>query len=1118
MTAATDIREHLVRALKADLVGPDDQEHPDAGELLRLPPSRWYLTGFLAPELGRDEDEDSTKDDELGAGDDENEEETTGQEPEAKQKKRMPASIGMSVLLPPGSSGKTLTATVRYADYIAESAKSEGAKRPYTVWVRQSRQPKLVPVSIDAKTIGDGVEVPDSGGICLIGKLEDAGGRGLDKGTKALSLFVVNRRPVAESKARADEQCIFQVSLELHFAAGFAPRSNRQGELSDDWDERVADLQFRDRAEYAVGHGVAVEVPSGQMPVTTLRTTWVPRAEVRRVRTRAAKGVEVRIAELGRLENAAAVEQALSSLPRAYHEWIETQAKKGVGTKERVETRNELLQQARRAEERIAAGIEILKTDRQALEAFRLANRAMATAAEKRGRYEPGDVPKWRLFQLAFIVLNLRGIVREEHGDRNTVELIFFPTGGGKTEAYLGVVAFTLLLRRLRGRERPDKGLGVAVLLRYTLRLLTLDQLGRATTLVCALEQIRKEQPTLLGDVRFSVGLWVGKSATANTFKEVAKKIIEYKNSPSKTAASPFPIPRCPWCDSDLSRDSLELVPSPSKATGVLVGCTNFHCDFAPSNNREGLPVLFVDEQVYRELPSFIVATVDKFAMLPWRGETGMLFGRVHGRSGGSFVGPLDGKAKYEHKLPEGLRPPELIIQDELHLIAGPLGTMVGLFETAIEKLCTREGQKPVRPKVIAATATVRRAHRQIQALFGRNDTAIFPPLGMDDSESYFAEVDTDAPGRLYIGVAASGRSMKRILLRVYASLLSAAERIYDPLGSATQPSDAYMTLVGYFNSLRELGGMRRLVEDEVRTRCDSAEERRPENTTESRWYKNRPLQREPVELTSRESTGKIAESRGRLTQPYNSKERVDVLLASNMISVGIDIDRLGLMVVAGQPKTTSEYIQASSRVGRTASWPGLVVTCFNMHKPRDRSHYERFTAYHESFYRFVEAMSLTPFSGPALDRGLAGTILAMVRLLDADMTPPLAAMTVDAHPGVVKRVIKCLKDRAKAQPGNGSNNTQAISPQSVAKRAQNVIDAWTRIVAKAKEDEASSRSYSRFDREKATKQLLFTPLDEGKPRLGDEAKFAAPTSMRDVEPVAHLWKMRGRLGGKSHG
>lgn len=349
-------------------------------------------------------------------------------------------------------------------------------------------------------------------------------------------------------------------------------------------------------------------------------------------------------------------------------------------------------------------------------------------------------------------------------------------------------------------------------------------------------------------------------------------------------------------------------------------------------------------------------------------------------------------------------------------------------------------------------------------------------------------------------------------------ALLAAAQKVYDPRGSDDQTADGYMTLVGYFNSLRELGGMRRLVEDEVRLQCGKAGERHPLDVTGQQWMRSRDLGREPVELTSRESTGKIKESRARLAEHHRSKDRIDVLLASNMISVGIDIDRLGLMVLAGQPKTTSEYIQASSRVGRTTKWPGLVVTCFNAYKPRDRSHYERFTAYHESFYRFVEAMSLTPFSGPALDRGLAGTLVAMARLLDPELTTPLGAMKIEAHQDAARRAVQYLEHRSEVQPPSGSAPT--VTAASIGKRARNLVDAWIKIVATARQEEAASRSYSRFDKrdlESASKQLLYTLLDEARPAAGtDEAKFAAPTSMRDVEPVVHLWLMRGRLGGKA--
>jgi hypothetical protein len=1104
-----DPRDDLLAALACDLLGPTAED-----ERLRLPPSRFYLTGFLVPREARDAEEaDPTSDDELAAGDDETEEETAGAEPEPKQKNRLPASMGLSVLLPPGPATDTLTATLRWADYVLEDeddhadhdppgntlAPDGRARRPRRTWRRVPRGPIAVAVPLDRAALAAGIRVAETPGVVLKGKLADVP----TIPARALSLFVVNERPQGE-KGRIDEQYLFQVKLEVTFAPGLRARPNQRDAESTDWDDRVADLQFRDRREYAVGHGVSVEVPAQPSPITTVRTTWLPRAEVRRVVTHDDVPAMVAMEDLAALADAAAVRAALDPLPAAYQAWIDEQRRLPLDGG-RADTRSTLLDRAEQARRRIAEGIHLLAADPEVLEAFRLANRAMALAARRRS---PQDYvtrrPEWRLFQLAFLLLDLPSIANDAHDDRATVELIFFPTGGGKTEAYLGVIAFALVLRRLRGRERPDRGLGVAVLLRYTLRLLTLDQLGRAATLICALETLRRADPARLGDVRFAVGLWVGRTATANTLGELAERLTEYKSSAARKPASPFPLTNCPWCRMELGPDSFALRPTPRQPTEVVVGCLNPACDFSAATHREGLPVLFVDEQIYRELPAFLVATVDKLAMLPWRGETGMLFGRVQARRGREFFGPLDGKQTGAEALPDGLRPPELIVQDELHLISGPLGTMVGLYETAVEALCTRDGR---RPKILASTATVRRAGDQIQALMGRNETALFPPPGVDDSETFFARVQHDRPGRLYVGVAAPGRAMKAILLRTYVALLAGAQRLLAEAGPET--ADSYMTLAGYFNSLRELGGMRRLVEDEVRTRCAQVAERQPPNP----WLRARDLQKEPVELTSREHTSTIAETKTRLGRPHAHAEHVDVLLASNMISVGVDIDRLGLMVVAGQPKTTAEYIQCTSRVGRR--WPGLVVTCFNVHKPRDRSHYEQFTAYHDCFYRFVEVTSLTPFSGPALDRGLAGTLVAIARLLRTALTAPGAAMDIERHRDIAEAAVRALAARAGAQPGvSGARYDRTVA--EIAQRGRNLVDAWISLVAQARH-EAGRRAYSPYDRDRAAgKRLLHTPLDEDLPPEGtDDAKFVAPTSMRDVEPTVHLWLERRRLGGK---
>ncbi|MES1244262.1 MAG: DISARM system helicase DrmA [Acidobacteriota bacterium] len=1111
----SDLRERLVRALEADLIGPFDPETGD--EVLPLPPMRWYLTGFLAPQGGRDLQQDPTQDDELAAevSHDEEAQGTEG-ESEAKQKNRLPASMGLSVLLPPGT--ETVRVRASWAEYEPEEREAGEKRRPKRVWRRIEREPVARILPLDPRKILDGIRVTDDG-VYLAGKLETVDLPA--PGTRALSLFLVNGREPLPAGPQ-DTRCLFQARLEIACDAGIVARPNRADGGAQDFDARVADLQFRDRCEYAVGHGVSVAVvPPGDGPVQAVRTAWIPCAEVPRVVTGPTVGVTA-MEDLAGLEDGDAVRRALDPIRSAYAEWIATQRALDPGTDGRRATRDELMDQAERACRRIEEGIELLQWDGDVRHAFCLANEAMALAARKRNpeRHPEGDPskrPSWHLFQLAFLLLNLPALADPKHEDRDDVELIFFPTGGGKTEAYLGVIAFVLILRRIQGTERQDLGYGVAVILRYTLRLLTLDQLARAATLVCALETLRREDPDHLGRVRFAVGLWVGRTATANTLEEVRKQILDYKNSSSAKAESPFPLTHCPWCGSPLGRDSLTLGQGE-----VIVGCGNFRCDFAPGRHPEGLPVLFVDEQIYRELPAFLLSTVDKLAMLPWRGEAGLLFGRAVAREGRRFWGPVDaalgqipGKST---PLQDGLLPPELIVQDELHLISGPLGTMTGLYETAVETLCLRRlvDGAVVKPKILASTATVRRAREQILSLFGRGRTSVFPPPGVDDGETWFARVDRKNPGRLYVGVAATGRAMKAILLRSYVALLAAANRLWDPQTEEGGTADAWMTLVGYFNSLRELGGMRRLVEDEVRTRCDKAEDRRPEDWTGPHpWFRNRRVAPEPVELTSREDISRIKSAKTRLQKPFEAQDGVDVVLASNMISVGVDIDRLGLMVVAGQPKTTSEYIQASSRVGRKVERPGLVVTCFNLHKPRDRSHYERFPAYHESFYRFVEASSLTPFSGPALDRGLAGTLLAIARQDDPVLTPSAAAMTVSGHRDLADKAVEALAERGAGQPGIPDSRKDAVKA-GLAKRARALVESWEKLAQDAR-DGGYRRVYSPWaaDRNTSDKPMLRQILDPPDPQAPPEAKdFTAPTSMRDVEPSTHLWR-KTRLGGQ---
>ncbi|MDF5724126.1 MAG: helicase-related protein [Rhizonema sp. PD37] len=522
-----------------------------------------------------------------------------------------------------------------------------------------------------------------------------------------------------------------------------------------------------------------------------------------------------------------------------------------------------------------------------------------------------------------------------------------------------------------------------------------------------------------------------------------------------------------------------------------------------PFRGDRPLPVVAVDEPIYRRLPCFIIATVDKFASLPWVGETGALFGRVERYDQEGFYSPTHpGRGK---ALDGYLPPPDLIIQDELHLISGPLGTMVGLYETAIDALCSFQvNDKKIRPKIIASTATVRRATKQIQALFGRNEVDVFPPPGPDRRDSFFALTVPahKKNARTYVGIAAQGRSPKVVLLRTYLALLGVAQKEWLFSGgnkNLNNPADPYMTLLGYFNSLRELGGSRRIVEDEVKSRLIGYSQRQRVGES-SGLFADRKIDDEPEELTSRVSTSDVSKTKRRLESTFDQKEHVDVVLAINMISVGLDITRLGLMVVLGQPKTAAEYIQATSRVGRDEERPGLVVTLLNVHRPRDRSHYERFNAWHATFYRAVEATSVTPFSPRAIDRGIAAITVALTRLGHSGMTAPPRAIDILQHRQDLEFVVDAIVRRAEMHDKELDAASVEALRQKVKSRVEDLLNVWEHIA-----NQKISLQYQREVGE--APPLLFDPLDPELERQPLEArKFKAQRSLRDVELTVNLW------------
>ncbi len=1107
--SSKEVRKQLIEALRLDLVGPW-AGHDLSDEALpgRERPSNRYLTGFLIPrgtpqEHRGDADEDDDLDEvpeSSGLIEESNEERKTA------KKAYFPSSMGLSFLL--RSEVADLEVVVRWGDYTRTQTEDEDGKKD-SVW---QRHPKEVTVPV---ALGGNEErtqpVPDSSRLQLhlVERVVSGPGMGphLPPGTRSVSLFLVNDR--APDTDQPDLAYIFQAEVEVRCGSGFVPRPDPRGMRAEDWDEQVADLHYADSPEYAVGHGVSAEWEVVEDSCQVVRTAWIPSAEVEKTAPVDVPGVVLSMDQLGSLEDGHAARQALTALVERYGKWIKDEGVDLAGlSSERQAVAKQVLATADVARDRIAKGIEVLATDDQALEAFRVANRAVGRALRQRLQI---DHPEWRPFQLAFILLNLPGLADPHETHRETIDLLFFPTGGGKTEAYFGLAAFAIMLRRLRNQsEGAPVGAGVSVMMRYTLRLLTLDQLMRAGGLVCALELERAADETRFGTWPIEIGLWVGKAATPNVMGRKGEKrpdsarakVRRFKANP-KGNPSPIPLEECPWCRSRFEPASFTLLPNDDQPTELRIVCTNFECEFSGD---KPLPILAIDDVIYRRLPAFLIATVDKFASLPWVGTAGLMLGGADRHDTDGFYGaaePARGKP-----LPKALAPPDLIIQDELHLISGPLGTMAGLYETAVEALCIRDvGGQRVRPKIVASTATVRRAQDQIQALFGRPLTQIFPPPGPDRRDSFFAETvpSHEVPARAYVGVAAQGRNPKVVMRKVWLALMGAAELAYHGAGgrgNADNPADPYMTVIGYFISLRELGGARRILEEEVQNTLKSYGGRKRVGSDPG-LFRDRKSFTEVLELTSRVPTDKVAEARRRMEQSFDRGDRVDCVLATNMISVGLDVPRLGLMVVHGQPKTHAEYIQATSRVGRDDTKPGLVVTVLNIHKPRDRSHYERFRHYHETFYRSVEASSVTPFSARALDRGMAGALVTLARHSIQQMTPASGAQAIAGNRAELeRRLLEAFRDRVNQQPiQDGDERDERL--RSVQNRVVDLLDSWRKIF----EDYAAAGVGLQYQKNELSqpRPLLREMLDDDF-ESEHHRKFRVSRSLRDVEPEVELY------------
>lgn len=1119
------LRDLLQDAVMDDLLGPADGPME---EIIGMSVRDRYLAGKLAPQntiVEEDDDLSSTS----GRAD---EEEANKEIDVSTNQSLVPSSMGFTFCV--DASVESLELEARWGRYERTESEriDERTNNPFRCWRRipsggsiqiSFKEKKMTPIAIDSHT-------PE---VKVQGSISDP----LPNGDRLVTIFLINGQTMPEQNQ--DQAWLFQPELivrDPNKKAIFRRKPVFETDGSDNERESL-EMIYRRQVEFAVGHGVsvhaitaekedelAVEIRTSVLPQYELPVTETPgiRDEDRPAMRQLVKDGYLDMERIASLEKQEFM-SVLRVLINDYAKWINEQksriGKDVVGYDSAAST---AMDRCSKILDRLNEGASVLETNQDALEAFRFINHAMAlqrvhsvySLSIRRGdtrdiaSFNQPEHRSWRPFQLAFILLCVPSLADPTHKDRTEplmayADLLWFPTGGGKTEAYLGVAAFTMAIRRLqKNLGGLDGSRGLAVIMRYTLRLLTLQQFQRATTLICAMEVLRRTDKKW-GNEPFTLGLWVGQRVTPNTTEESHTAVEKEREGKYGTGSTPAQLSSCPWCGSEIVPGRDINVKSLSRDIGkTIIYCGDKHgkCDFGRNKSKDlGLPVLVVDDEIYRRPPTMLIATVDKFAMMAWRGKVRTLFGRAtHECERHGLLWPeaeCTGNHQKKGSLPNtsvkqmtSLRPPDLIIQDEFHLISGPLGTMVGLYETAVDELSTwKVGDKIIRPKIIASTATVRKAEEQVNNVFLRQ-VSIFPPHGLDVEDNFFSiqRSINSKPGRRYLGICSPGSSRPAVLIRVYVAQLTAAQALFDRFGQAADP---YMTLVGYFNSLRELGGMRRLAEDDVQTRAyrvQMSDVIRP-------GLAQRSI-RNVDELTSRVANKDIPKKLDQLEVKFKSSwakgeaRAMDIVLASNMLSVGVDVSRLGIMVVNGQPKNTAEYIQATSRIGRI--FPGLVCTVLTWARPRDLSHYETFEHYHATFYKHVEAQSVTPFAPRALDRGLTGIMVSLLRLGNDVLNPNLGANSLDS----VSKPEVTTANQIISNRGWKTTNKKIVK-QNVESMISDRIDRWVKEVSKV----GRRIGYQTESRQGDVAALL------KKPGALAWDEFTVPMSMREVEPGVRL-------------
>lgn len=1042
-----ETRQKIIDMLRTDLLGPSDEN-----EVLTENPRYAYLVGMLSPQNGLngettiDNEQEIEGDMAYEEGSDYLPGEDDETEPVSSDQFRTPSSIGISFYV--DSKTPCISIDVSWGDYVLSTEKEINKEGKDVKKNRYTRQPVMETIEVDFSKFEKTWEcrlVSDSNVLLHISRIP------LKTGYSLVTAYVINKRTTPESEI---ESLMFQVNIKAYSPDAkdvFVAEHICREVLSTD------EFYFEQRPILGRGRGCAATWGSTHNGRTTyVESDFIPQYEFPGV-SAALDGFDqffFSMRFMSVMKKKEEIIEKLNILANAYEEWIDNTLvadSKMSDDDFKTNIGNEIIEKCKASLKRIREGIALLVADDIAFDAFCFMNRAMilqrniSNYAKVHGQdiecnfkdfvdpRKPENNFGWRPFQIAFILMNLNAVVDPKHEDRNVVDLLYFPTGGGKTEAYLGLMAFVIANRRLRANDNEEynRDGGVTAILRYTLRLLTTQQRDRITKMIIAAEMIRKREYPKYGTEPISIGFWVGGGVTPNNFDEMKEDPEDIEKTQRARYAKRLVYKQlltCPFCGKPLTEEEF-YIDIPTKS--VKVYCADENCMFYKyrPENKMNIPVYLVDEEIYAKCPTVILSTVDKFARLPWAVETNALFGRVDricSRDGYVAIGAKHSRHNKTDDLPTStlteikpFLPPELIIQDELHLITGPLGTVYGAYETVIEELCTYEANgKTIKPKYVVSTATIKNADEQAKCLYARKNTIQFPPNGFEIGDSFFIkEIPIDSnPFRKYVGICAPGQSVKTALLRAYAIILQEAY-VLSLDDESKDFIDPYYSLVGYYNSIRELGGAVRLLQDDIPDRIQRIKKK---YKMEKQRYLNHK-----VEITSRMSSYEIPKRLKELEKTCTEKGCLDTAVATNMIAVGMDVDRLGLMVVTGQPKQNSEYIQATSRIGR--AFPGLVVTLYNPYRPRDLSHYENFTGYHSQLYRFVEGTTATPFSARARDRVLHALVISAVRLKypnmatneDAANIGDLTNEQICEIKDIILERLKIIKPAAKADAEN---------------------------------------------------------------------------------------------------